>query len=92
MTRKTRHTVLMAGYGWIGAGVVSLFTWHIIVIRHLPSSNPNGMLYLGAFVLVVGIAILAARRRIDALVDRKTAEAKSKKDAKMEASSDADMK
>ncbi|MCL4388748.1 MAG: hypothetical protein M1564_00270 [Candidatus Marsarchaeota archaeon] len=84
MAGKTRRAVLMAGYGWIGAGVVSLFTWHIIVIRHLPSSNPNGMLYLGAFVLVVGIAILAARRCIDALIDRKTAEAKSKKDAKVE--------
>jgi hypothetical protein len=71
----------MAGYGWIGAGVVSLFTWHIIVIRHLPSSNPDGMLYLGAFVLVVGIAILAARRHIDALIDRKTAEAKSRMEA-----------
>ena len=92
MEGKTRRAVLMAGYGWIGAGVVSLFTWHIIMIRHLLSSNPDGMLYLGAFVLVVGIAILAARRRIDALVDRKTAEVKSKKDAKMEASSDADMK
>ena len=43
MAGKTRRAVLMAGYGWIGAGVVSLFTWHIIVIRHLPSSNPNGM-------------------------------------------------
>ena len=84
MAGKTRRAVLMAGYGWIGAGVVSLFTWHIIMIRHLPSSDPNGMLYLGAFVLVVGIAILAARRRIDALIDRKTEEAKSKKDAKVE--------
>ena len=84
MAGKTRRAVLMAGYGWIGAGVVSLFTWHIIVVKHLPSSNPDGMLYLGSFVLVVGIAILAARRRIDALIDRKTAEAKSKKDAKIE--------
>ena len=63
----------MAGFGWIGAGIVNLFTWYIIMIRHVPSSYPNASLALSLLVFAVGILVLAFRKRINTMIDEKTA-------------------
>ncbi|EET89653.1 MAG: hypothetical protein LVQ97_01815 [Candidatus Micrarchaeales archaeon] len=76
-----RSGILMSGYGWIGSGVVTLFTWYIIRARNIPSSNPDGTLALGIFVLILGALILLFRRNINSLIDAKQKEIEAKKHA-----------
>ena len=76
-----RSGILMSGYGWIGSGVVTLFTWYIIRVRNIPSTNPDGTLVLGIFVLILGAMILLFRRNINSLIDAKQKEIEARKHA-----------
>ncbi|EQD36954.1 conserved hypothetical protein, membrane [mine drainage metagenome] len=69
---RASTSVLMAGFGWIGAGIVSFATWYTISIRVSTGfSNPSGMLYLSVLVTIVGILVLVFRRKIDRIVEEK---------------------
>ncbi|MEM3841561.1 MAG: hypothetical protein QXN59_02630 [Candidatus Micrarchaeaceae archaeon] len=72
MGEKVRTPILMAGFGWIGAGMVNLFTWYIIYTRGIPSGNPDASLLLSVLVFAVGISVLVLRRKINNIIDEKT--------------------
>ncbi|MGC8537995.1 MAG: hypothetical protein ACP5MZ_03380 [Candidatus Micrarchaeia archaeon] len=76
----TNTSVLMAGFGWIGAGIVSFATW--FVLSRNPgsyASSPSNMLYLGFIVTLVGVAVLAFRKQINSLVEKKKRDIEAKK-------------
>ncbi len=69
---ESSNGILMAGFGWIGAGIVSLAAWRELSLRPLSGgSSPGNMLYIAILVIAVGISILAFRKRIDRYAEAK---------------------
>ena len=76
----TNTSILMAGFGWIGAGIVSFATWYVLSSNPGSyASSPDNMLYLGFMVTLVGIAVLIFRKGINSIVERKKAGIEAKK-------------
>ena len=71
---NTNTSVLMAGFGWIGAGIVSFATWYMLSTKHIyTASNPSNMLYISILVAIVGISVLVFRKRINRIIEEKRA-------------------
>lgn len=58
-----RKEVILPGIGWIASGIVSIYAWHIN-----PSSSSN-LLYIGTFVIFIGILLFLANAKIGEMVD-----------------------
>jgi hypothetical protein len=58
--------VLIAGIGWITAGLVSLLGW---LIEDGQASEPANLLYVGVLVIVVGTSLLILNKKIETMVD-----------------------
>lgn len=76
----TNKNVLMAGFGWIGAGIVSFAAWYVLVTGNSSAySDPTNMLRISVLVTMVGIGILAFRKRIGRIADMKKAEIENRR-------------
>ncbi len=61
-----RKDVLIAGIGWIAAGLVSLLGW---LIEDGRVAEPANLLYVGVFVIVVGTLLLLLNKKIGTMID-----------------------
>ncbi len=71
-----RSEILLAGLGWIVAGVISIEGWKIELGRLGASAAPSNLLYTGILVLAIGAALLLMNKRITALEESMLAERK----------------
>ncbi len=79
-----KKEILIAGLGWIAAGIVSIATWALVFARvicnclNIPigtqvmsiyvlcaCSNPIGLVYIGLFVIAIGIIILRYNKNLE---------------------------
>ncbi len=63
--------IVFAGLGWIASGIVSLFVW--FEENSSAVGNPSDMLYIGIFVIAVGLSIIIKRRAINEMMEQKIA-------------------
>jgi hypothetical protein len=64
MDNMVRKEVLLPAFGWIASGIICLTVWKI------EFTHPTNTLYLGIFVILVGIALLLLNKRIGKLIDK----------------------
>jgi uncharacterized membrane protein HdeD (DUF308 family) len=60
-----RKEILIPAIGWIISGVISLVVWVIERNR----TNNSGLLYIGIFVIIIGIALLFTSKKIAKIMD-----------------------
>ncbi|WP_088820566.1 hypothetical protein [Candidatus Mancarchaeum acidiphilum] len=73
------NPVLIAGFGWIAAGIVMIYTGYLIYLDRITSSNFREDIAFGLLLMIIGVLILALRSKINKIVEEKTAEANLKK-------------
>ncbi len=73
------NPVLIAGFGWMAAGIVMIYTGYLIYLDKITSSNFREDIAFGLLLIIIGIIILAFRSKINKIVEEKTAEAKLSK-------------
>jgi len=66
-----RREVLMPAMGWMASGVISIAAWSRESARLYCSTCQNhaGLLYIGVFVIIVGIMLLLFNARIGKIID-----------------------
>jgi hypothetical protein len=76
--QREEKGITVSGLGWILAGLITLVIWRITTIEGLPYTNPPGILALGIFTIICGLALIIQRKKIGAIVRSKYAETRQK--------------
>ncbi len=66
-----KKEIMMAGLGWVSAGVICLAVW--LIERGF--ENASGLLFTGLVVIIIGAWLLLLNKKLEAMIARFEAEA-----------------
>ncbi len=68
---NSEKSVVVAGAGWICAGIVMLIVGYIEVVEGVSSGNPAAAYLMAVLIMLLGSIAIISRKRISNIIDSK---------------------